>query len=202
MSRLKEILKYIFFHVEEETNWFIFIGRVVLLLGILGWTFILAGFPIDGSKASFMNNVNLVFHEAGHYIFSGFGEFICSLGGTIMQLLVPFIVFLAFLLKNQDAYAASIALWWLGENFREIAVYINDATIGKLVLLGGVTAREVPGYHDWQNILGTLGWLQYDHLLASVSSNFGKGLMFLSIIWGGYILYLQSKNLSKIASSQ
>ena len=39
-----------------------------------------------------LDSLNLVFHEAGHPLFSPFGETLHILGGTLMQLLVPALV--------------------------------------------------------------------------------------------------------------
>lgn len=80
----------------------------------------------------------------------------------------------------------------------DIAPYINDARAGQLMLLGGVTGRDAPeGFHDWANMLGRLGLLDYDHLLALLSFYGGALLMLASLAWGGYILYLQSRNLER-----
>ena len=62
-----------------------------------------------------------------------------------------------------------------------------------MILLGGVTGKETDG-HDWENILGTLGWMEYDHAIAVASYRFGTLLMILALIWGGYILYQQFKH--------
>jgi hypothetical protein len=102
-----------------------------------------------------------------------------------------------FLLKTRDAFAASIGLWWLGQSFLDVAPYINDARAMQLTLLGGVTGRDVPGYHDWESILRDLGWLQYDHTLAGLAYLTGAALMLLAIAWGAAVLYLQYKNLDK-----
>ena len=117
------------------------------------------------------------------------------LGGTLGQLLIPLLFVGAFLLKNRDPFGASVCLWWVGENFIDIAPYINDARALDLIVLGGVTGKEVDGYHEWQNILGTLGWLEYDHTLATSSFWCGGALMSTAVVWGGCILYLQYKNL-------
>ena len=37
----------------------------------------------------FINYANVIFHEAGHVIFSFFGDFIHVLGGTLGEFLVP-----------------------------------------------------------------------------------------------------------------
>jgi hypothetical protein len=78
----------------------------------------------------------------------------------------------------------------------DAAPYINDASTEQLILLGGVTGRDVPGYHDWSNILRDLGWLQYDHTIAGIVNGIGVILMLIAFGWGAYILYLQYKNLS------
>lgn len=168
-------------------------GRLVVLVGlaIWGWTFLSASVASNAAGESFMHNINLPFHEAGHIIFSPFGRFMQVLGGTLGQLLIPCLCIGAFLLKNHDHFGASVGLWWLGQNFMDIAPYINDARALDLILLGGVTGKDVDGYHDWQNILGTLGWLEYDHILAKLSHGFGAFLMVLALAWGGTVLYLQ-----------
>ena len=148
----------------------------------------------DDLTGSFMHLINLPFHEAGHLLFSPFGRFMQVLGGTLGQLLIPLICTGALLLQNRDAFGASIGLWWVGQNFVDMAPYINDARALDLVLLGGVTGKDVEDYHDWENILGTLGWLHHDHRIALTSYNLGRGLMLLAFIWAAYVLYLQFRH--------
>jgi hypothetical protein len=139
--------------------------------------------------------VNLPFHEAGHILLGFDGAFLQAIGGTLMQLLVPLVILVAFLVKNRDQFAASIMLWWLGQNFLDIAPYIADARAGAMPLLGGVTGQEAPGYHDWTNILGALGWLKSDQVIARLSFNFGCLLMLLAFPWGGAVLWAQGATL-------
>ncbi len=190
------------FWVDPQINPLHFYGRVTLylFLFIWGWRFIfmdydalVGGYP--PISESFMHDVNLVFHEAGHVIFLPFGRFITVLGGTLNQWLIPAVVLCAFLLKTRDTFGATIGLWWLGQSLMDAAPYINDARAGRLILLGGTTGRDQPGYHDWQNILGDLGWLEYDHAIAGMIDDVGVVLMLLSFLWGAYVLYLQHKNL-------
>jgi hypothetical protein len=197
--------KELLFHVESPINPIAFYGRAALyvVLFVWGWQFIameydtvVAGYP--PINQSFMHSVNLVFHEAGHVIFMPFGRFMTILGGTLGQWLIPFIVMCAFLLQTRDTFAASFGLWWLGQSFMDAAPYINDARAGQLMLLGGVTGRDAPGYHDWENILGDLGWLSYDHTIAGIVDAIGVAFMFMAFLWGAYILYLQYKNLDRL----
>lgn len=172
-----------------------FFGRLIVLvgLGVWGWTFVSAPVASNYVGESFMHNINLPFHEAGHIVFAPFGRFMQVLGGTLGQIIIPCLCVAAFLLKNQDPFGASAGLWWVGQNFLDIAPYINDARALELVLLGGVTGKDVDGYHDWQNILGALGWLEYDHVLAQISHGSGTFLMVLALVWGGTVLLLQFK---------
>ena len=141
--------------------------------------------------------VNLPFHEFGHIAFRPFGQLITSLGGSLGQLLIPFICLLVFLIKTRDTFAASFTLWWLGENFMDLAPYINDARSLTMPLLCGNTGRTSPyGFHDWEFILNETHLLRYDHSLALFAHRLGGFLMILSFIWGGYILYKQFKNLA------
>ncbi len=174
-------------------------GGRVLLFGILlwyGWKF--ASMPLESNYVgeSVLHLVNLPFHEAGHLLFMPFGRFMMFLGGSLGQLLMPLVCVIAFVAKTRDPFGASVALWWMAENFMDIAPYVNDARTLDLPLLGGVTGKETDG-HDWENILGMLGWLRYDHHLAQLFQNVGIGLMVLSLLWGGALLWRQYHVLSR-----
>ena len=108
--------------------------------------------PIDKNYAneSYMHLVNLPFHEAGHIFFRPFGSFMTSLGGTIGQLLMPLICLSVLLVKTRDTFGAAVTLWWFGQNFFDIAPYINDARSLSLPLVGGNFGHSSPyGFHDW-----------------------------------------------------
>ena len=196
-SLLHEIFRRtrdIIFCVPPDGNRLWVAGRTIVYLAMVIWVLRLMTTTnrYDYIAESFLHMVNLPFHEAGHVFFSPFGRFLHVLGGTLGQLLIPFIVLCAFLLKG-DRFGAAVGLWWFGENFLDIAPYVDDARAGQLILLGGVTGSEVKGFHDWEVILTSLGWLPYDQLIARIS--FGTGIIFmvLSLIWGGYILRRQLK---------
>ena len=115
-----------------------------------------------------------------------------SLGGSLAQVLMPLICLAVFLIKTRDAFAASFCLWWTGENFMDLAPYIDDARRLTLPLVGGNTGRTSPyGFHDWEFILNESGLIRYDHTLAKASFTIGCILMLCAFIWGGYILLKQ-----------
>lgn len=175
-----------------------FWGRCLLLPIFLIWSWLLmAG---DAAETSFVHNVNLPFHEAGHIIFRPFGQFITSLGGTLGQLLMPAVCMVTLLVKTRDPYGAALALWWLGENFLDIAPYINDARAGQLPLLGGNFGESSPyGFHDWEYILTESGLLRHDHLLARLSHLTGSLLMISALC---FCTYLASKHWRSLNTPQ
>jgi hypothetical protein len=166
-------------------------AAIYLVFFMWGWSFILMDYQLDTIGHSFMHRIDLVFHEAGHVAFSLFGRFIMILGGSLGQLLMPLVVILALIFKNRDPFGASIGLWWLAQSLMDLAPYINDARAMQLTLLGGGTGRDRPGMHDWHNILASLGLLDADHTLATLTNGLGVALMLLSFAWGGYILIRQ-----------
>ena len=168
---------------------------VYVVLLVWGWHFLSAPLETNYAGESFLHNINLPFHEAGHLVFSPLGRFLTVLGGTIGQLLIPPICTYVLLIHTRDAFGAAVGLWWFAENLMDIAPYVNDARARDLMLLGGVTGKDVEDYHDWEYILGSLGWLPYDHRLAHLVQHLGIVLMLLSLAWGAASLYQQFKSL-------
>ncbi len=177
-------------------------GLVWLALLVLGWNFVTLSLErsqlspysshfIIHSGMVISNWANLVFHEAGHVIFSPLGRFMTVLGGSLFQILVPLLCMVAFLTRHLDPFAASVTLWWTGQSMIDLAPYINDARAQKKMLLGGYTGQERPGTHDWNNLLGWLGWLRFDHTLANLVHYAGTIIIVLSLLWGLYLLLSQ-----------
>lgn len=182
------------FQPETPTSGLQLLGRALILVGLIIWSWLLLSASIASNAVgeSFLHNVNLPFHEAGHIIFRPFGAFITSLGGTLGQLLMPTICAGVLWLKSRDLFGACVALWWLGENFLDIAPYINDARAGVLPLLGGNFGHSAPyGFHDWQYLLNESGLLTYDHLLAKTSYSVGLIIMLLALFFAGFLLLKQ-----------
>ncbi|ESQ17356.1 MAG TPA: TFIIB-type zinc ribbon-containing protein [Chromatiaceae bacterium] len=167
-------------------------AKAALLAALILWGLSLIGSSVASNAAgeSFLHLINLPFHEAGHVIFRPFGEFVTSLGGTLGQLLMPLIAMLVLLLQTRDPFGASVALWWLGENFLDIAPYINDARAGVLPLVGGNFGHSSPyGFHDWEYLLTETGLLHLDHSLALASHLLGSLIMLLAMAWGALLVY-------------
>jgi hypothetical protein len=169
-------------------------GRALLLAVLVIWGVSMMGASVASNAVgeSWLHLVNLPFHEAGHIIFGVFGEFIGSLGGTLGQLLMPLICCVVLLLQTRDPFGASVALWWFGQNFLDIAPYINDARAGQLPLLGGNFGHSAPyGFHDWEYLLTETGLIRMDHQIAQASHILGSLIMLLAMVWGGVLIYRQ-----------
>jgi hypothetical protein len=164
------------------------IGRASLLALLAWWTWRLVPHPLEWYRinASFLHLVNLPFHEAGHILFSPFGEFMTILGGSLMQVLVPVVCAVAFS-RREDWFGAVVCCWWAGENLVDVAPYIADARALQMPLLGGGTGAEVEG-HDWEAILTRLGWLQFDRTLGMSAHIVGSVVMLAALVLAGWLL--------------
>lgn len=110
----------------------------------------------------FIDYLNLLIHEGGHGVFKIFGGFIYTLGGTLMQIIIPS-MFVIYYFLTKKKFLTQIFLIWLGENFFNISVYASDARSKKLPLLGGNNV-----YHDWNYLLSKTGLLEYDLLIGKI----------------------------------
>jgi hypothetical protein len=184
------------YHSNQSPNSFAVWGRGLILLGMIVWSFQLIFTSIASNTAgeSLLHLVNLPFHEAGHVFFRPFGQFMMTMGGTLGQLLVPFICGAVLLLKTRDPFGATVCGWWFGENFLDIAPYINDARAGVLPLVGGNTGHSAPyGFHDWEYLLTETGLLRHDQLLAKMAHGFGSVVMIAAMVFAGYLVWGQLK---------
>jgi hypothetical protein len=174
--------------VESTTSMPAAVGRGILLLLLALWTSTLVGgVSAERVNASFLHLPNLVFHEAGHILFSPLGHFMSVLGGSLMQVLVPLVCAGALLWQTRDPFGAAVAIWWAGENLIDVAPYIADARDLKLVLLGGRTGAEVEG-HDWEYLLNAMGVAHKDHTIAAVVQAIGNLTMVAGLVWGAVVV--------------
>jgi len=164
------------------------LGRALLLALLAWWTWQFVPHPLDWSRmnASFLHLVNLPFHEAGHILFTPFGEFLTILGGSLFQVIVP-IVCAGALARRDDWFGAAACGWWAGESLVDVAPYIADARALQMPLLGGGTGAEVEG-HDWEGILGRLGLLHLDHTLGMGVHVAGSVVMIAALVLGAWLL--------------
>ena len=177
--------------VEATTSRAAAVGRGIFAVLLALWTTTLVGgVSAERVNESFLHLPNLVFHEAGHILFSPFGHFMSVLGGSLTQVLIPLVCAAAFLWQSRDPFGAAVATWWAGENLIDVAPYINDARELKLVLLGGRTGAEVEG-HDWEYLLNAVGMAHRDHAIAAVVHAIGILVMTGALAWGAIVVLSQ-----------
>jgi len=96
----------------------------------IGWLCFYALFllyvALDRSGFLFLDYVNLIIHESGHFFFSWFGYTIMILGGTLGELLVPLLCALYFFWQR-EANGFAFCDFWFFENFPYIGTYMADA---------------------------------------------------------------------------
>ena len=141
-----------------------------------------------------MHNILLPIHEAGHVLFRPFGEFMMILGGSLFQLIFPFVIGVAFIVKNLDNFGAAIGLWWAGVSLVDLSPYIYDALHPQLTLLGGGTGAE-DGPHDWMYLLITLGQIDNAQRWGAAAHVCGGMIMLGALVWAAIILWRQRKQM-------
>ena len=127
-----------------------------------------------------VDDINLVIHEAGHPIFGIFGEQPMWFGGTLMELVVPAGIAVAFWYQRSALSAAFAAVWFF-ENFHYIGWYMADAQDMALPLAGG-------GEHDWNTIFSHYGVLDKYEQISNAMITIGyigivASLLFAVGVW-------------------
>lgn len=116
---------------------------------------------------------NFVIHEIGHLIFLIFGEFLYMLGGTILQIAVPFCL-VAYFGFNKQFYSSGFCFFWLGNNVINVARYMADARALVLPIVGSG--------HDWNWIFSELGILDQDTAVAGFTYFIGRLIVIIGLI--------------------
>ena len=126
---------------------YVLLGGLVLWVIITYWTFRLLRPTEQALPWIFLDNLNLLIHEAGHWLFMPFGRLMQFAGGSITQVLLP-TIFCGYFIWRRDYMGVSFSLFWIGDNVHNVSYYAADAQAMALPLLGGDSSG-----HDWNNIL-------------------------------------------------
>tara|TARA_R110001632_G_scaffold22173_6_gene63963 strand:+ start:12517 stop:13110 length:594 start_codon:yes stop_codon:yes gene_type:complete len=104
-----------------------------------------------------IDNLTLIIHEAGHTIFGIFGwRFLTVLGGTLLQILLPFLLFIVSW-RSRKIVVSQASLYWLGFAWLDSAAYCADAYTQDLPLIGNLPKSS----HDFLNILSDMNILNH-----------------------------------------
>ena len=173
-----------------------------MLVLLAFWSFSLFSYDYrDGEiGASFMHNILLPIHEAGHVLFIPFGEFMTIFGGSLFQLALPWGIAIAFVVANRDNFGAAIGMWWGSISLLDLAPYIYDALHPQLILLGGHTGEDGP--HDWIYLLNRLGQLNNAQRWGATAHALGGILALAALIWAVAVLWRQHLQAEKLPETK
>ncbi|MEK6280113.1 MAG: hypothetical protein AABN95_07135 [Acidobacteriota bacterium] len=140
-----------------------------------------------------IDGVNLVIHEAGHLIFSPFGEFMTIAGGSLFQVIMP-ALFVGYFWYHGKYYSAAFLLFWVGQSILNVSVYAGDSLTLELPLLGGQDAT-----HDWHFLLNSLNLLQSTATIAGAIRLIGTVTILVAIL--GSLRFANPSNETNSSSS-
>lgn len=172
-----------FFNLKDKTGW-------AYLPILLYFAYLFAKYVENPHYWSFLNNVNLIFHEAGHLIFMFFGEFVMTLGGSLFECLLPLLLTIPFFI-SKNYFGVSFCLCWLSVALFDVSLYISDAQERALPLLGGNTS------HDWNYLLNELGVLAKDDFIAGIVRIVAIVTMLAGLflgVWLIWTMHIQNKS--------
>ena len=123
-----------------------------------------------------------IVHEGGHgvcYILHC-PEFVTMVNGTIFQLLFPGLIGYYYY-KKGNAFAALVALFFVGFSLQYTAWYISTAHEG-LVLPAHKSFLGVDAIHDFNYMLSKMGLLAYESVIAGFTRFIAYFIMLISVI--------------------
>ena len=139
----------------------------------------------DNSGFLFLDYANLIIHEVGHLCFSWGGHTLMILGGTLGELIVPFLCAVFFFFHRQT-YGLAFCFFWFFENFLYIGTYMADA---RTMVLPLVNSDE----SDWTILFSQWGVLLYDQKIGHFIRHLGWVGMFSTVVWLVFRLYRDSQ---------
>ncbi|MGF1521733.1 MAG: hypothetical protein ACFBSF_05365 [Leptolyngbyaceae cyanobacterium] len=131
---------------------------------------------------------DLAIHETGHLLFMPFGRFLMLLGGSLTQILFP-AAFTFYFYVSRQYFSSALTLFWTGQNFMDVAVYMRDAPIRILPL----TVDNIDA-HDWWQLFRMMGSLHHAGFIAGVTHGVGVLLYIASVVAGCYFAYQSHQN--------
>jgi hypothetical protein len=124
-----------------------------------------------------IDGVNLIIHEAGHWLFRPFGEFLMIAGGSLSQVIVP-AVFAGYFYFNKNNFSCALVLFWVGESLLNVSVSAADSVVMQLPLLGGNDS-----IHDWNYMLDQLNLLRQTGKVAFIIRSAGTLIILSASLW-------------------
>ena len=137
-----------------------------------------------------LDDVNLAVHEAGHVLFSLFGDIPGVLGGSLFQVMIP-AIFAGYFFRSGQRFSGAMTLAWVAQSMVNVAVYIRDARAQDLPLLGGENS-----IHDWWYLLINWDLLRYDLQIGGFVHFLAGMTFFVALAMGAHITYRDAETRS------
>ena len=137
------------------------------------------------------NGIFLFIHEGGHGLFYFFGDTLHILGGSFWQIVFPLLSFL-IAVRKRSHFIAPFALFWVGTNMMDVSLYMRDAPVRMLPLLGGHKA-----WHDWWNLFRRWDMLDSAGTVADIF--YFLGLLVSIVAIGGGVYFAIHRFLNPVA---
>ncbi|MBI4591367.1 MAG: hypothetical protein HY725_21260 [Candidatus Rokubacteria bacterium] len=152
-------------------------GVGLAVLSVLSWQVLArgVGFSSPGLVLGIVDGANFIFHEAGHVLFSFFGQFLGILGGSLTQVAIP-VMCTGYFVRHRQSAASAVTLFWTGESITHVAIYIADARLMALPLHGGEGV-----IHDWNYLLGRLNLVNHAGSLGRLAFTLGVIAIFSAL---------------------
>ena len=147
-----------------------------LFSSLIGWYGLVCARSTE--EGTFLDRVDLIAHEAGHLLFGYFGEFLLVAGGTLGQLLVPSAIAVYFT-RRREFFSSSVALFWVGQNFFNIARYVRDAATMELPMVSIGGGESI---HDWNWLLLKFNVLAWDRQIGNGVYDLGLLVIAVSVL--------------------
>jgi hypothetical protein len=169
------------------------IFKIFTIILLLYWVYKFWGVRTDYMEAmslwefNFIHIVNLVFHEAGHFIFFWAPRQIMVIMGTGLQIIIPFFFMIVFM-RQTDWFASCLMSWWGFQSVLDSAYYIADAKDRIMPLITGD-----PDSHDWWYLFGQWGLLDNSVYIGNIIMYIAFFGMLLSIMLMCITLFLKKE---------
>jgi hypothetical protein len=159
------------------------VSRLVAWVALAFYILFLLYAAFDRTGFLVLDYANLAIHEAGHPLFGvfagpdevGFGYVLMILGGTLLELIVPFACAVSFFFRR-EVPGAAFCLFWFFENFLYIGHYMATARTMDIHLAGS-------GDHDWEILFTHLNILVHDQQIGHATQFFGWLGMLVAVAW-------------------
>lgn len=167
------------------------LGRTSRVVIAILMAFLLAGalqrdLPIPGLQYARMLSstagqyvLSIPLHELGHFAFAPFGETMRVLGGSLLEVLLPLLLF-AFFLAARCPQLAAFLLFIAGYHCIHVALYMATAHAPDSTLL--LSLDQNPETHDWWRLFTWWGLLEHDEQISTCTIAVGMFIGLASMI--------------------